>query len=335
MQSPREIVAADDPPKLVLTDTERYETLGRLTFGVAHDFNNLLTSLRGYAELLLEGLPDDSPLHRYAERVHRSTIRAAALTHQLVALGHESDGHAIAIELRAYLRHKAPLFSRLLGERVQFLLELPEEPGTTGIAFDPALLDQLVFNLTLRAREQLQNGGVVLLTLTEADGACKLAWRYGPASAATPHDVVAKIVASQRGELFVRQLMDDATVVVTLPLVALPQAAAAGPRTVLLVQADVALAELHVAALAGHHVLVAHDAAQALAQKAPYDLAVIDNVLADASGTALARRLLELRPDTRVVLLQDPFDPAPDELVCEVLTKPVANETLRTIVAIR
>ncbi len=62
-----------------LQRAEKMEVLGRLSGGVAHDLNNVLGVMVGYSELLQEKLPDDSPLKKYADNIHQSTIRGAAI----------------------------------------------------------------------------------------------------------------------------------------------------------------------------------------------------------------------------------------------------------------
>ena len=46
-----------------LLQAQKMEAVGRLAGGIAHDFNNILMIVRGYAEILLERLHPEDPLH--------------------------------------------------------------------------------------------------------------------------------------------------------------------------------------------------------------------------------------------------------------------------------
>ena len=65
---------------------EKMESLGTLAGGVAHDLNNVLGVLVGYSELLMQQMPEDSPLHRHAARILNGGQRAAAIINDLLTL---------------------------------------------------------------------------------------------------------------------------------------------------------------------------------------------------------------------------------------------------------
>jgi len=60
--------------------------------GIAHDLNNLLTEIVMSSDLALETLPGDHAVRNDILTSRQAAIRAAALTRQLLALVHESDG---------------------------------------------------------------------------------------------------------------------------------------------------------------------------------------------------------------------------------------------------
>ncbi len=57
--------------------SQKMEALGKLAGGVAHDLNNVLGVLSGYSELLLERLPEGSPLRTYAANILKSSEKGA------------------------------------------------------------------------------------------------------------------------------------------------------------------------------------------------------------------------------------------------------------------
>src|SRR6185503_13212861 len=67
-----------------LHQAQKMEAVGQLAGGVAHDFNNLLTAILGYANLILDDVPVDSPLRRDIEEIRSAGERAASVTRQLL-----------------------------------------------------------------------------------------------------------------------------------------------------------------------------------------------------------------------------------------------------------
>ena len=140
-----------------LAQSQRIETVGRLAGGIAHDFNNLLTAILGYAELLLasERLADDQ--RQDLEEIHKAGMRAASLTHQLLAFSRKQLLRPKDVDLNETVTNLRALLTRLIREDITLTCALSREPAVVRI--DAAQIEQSFINLVLNARDALPAGG--------------------------------------------------------------------------------------------------------------------------------------------------------------------------------
>ncbi len=147
-----------------LRESQKLESLGLLAGGIAHDFNNLLVGILGTSSLLLEELPEDSPMRESVGTIFRSAKRAADLTHQMLAYVGKGHFHVEQIDLAATVREMANLLESSLPKKGRFVLDL--EPDLPMIEADVAQINQLVMNLVINAAEALGDDvGTVTLQL--------------------------------------------------------------------------------------------------------------------------------------------------------------------------
>jgi signal transduction histidine kinase len=134
---------------------QKLEAIGRLAGGVAHDFNNMLTVIIGYAASLDEVV---APEHRAAVgEIWRAGDRAAALTRQLLAFSRQQVLRPRVVHLPDAIGSIMPMLSRLLGEHIEIVEAI--EPPVPAVMADPSLLEQIVMNLAVNARDAMTNGG--------------------------------------------------------------------------------------------------------------------------------------------------------------------------------
>ena len=162
------IVARDIRERLRLEEqlrlAQRMEAVGRLAGGVAHDFNNLLTTIKGNADLLAMDLPADSPSVEDVAEIQSATVRAAALTRQLLAFGRGQVLIPRVLDLNAALSASLPMLRRLVPENVA--VDTVLDPAISPIHADPSQLDQVLVNLALNARDAMPHGGTLRLVTT-------------------------------------------------------------------------------------------------------------------------------------------------------------------------
>ncbi|MFN8589537.1 MAG: PAS domain S-box protein [Candidatus Eisenbacteria bacterium] len=147
------------------SQTQKLEALGRLAGGVAHDFNNMLLAILGEAELLSLALPDGSPHRESVENIRNAGRRSAALTRQLLAFGRRQRVEPRELALSTLLAELEPLMRRIVGVRVQVVLDLPHAGSGPRVLADPGQIEQAVLNLVVNGSDAMPDGGELRVSL--------------------------------------------------------------------------------------------------------------------------------------------------------------------------
>ena len=147
------------------------EAVGRLAGGVAHDFNNLLTVINAYAELLWLDMEKEDA-RQSLKAIQDAANRASNLTAQLLMFARTSVNNVKVVDVNATVDAAEPLLRRLLGTETSF--EVALKPGLPNIKADTSHLDQVLVNLTVNARDAMQDAGsfrieTSLVDLTETE----------------------------------------------------------------------------------------------------------------------------------------------------------------------
>jgi len=135
---------------------QKMEAIGLLAGGVAHDFNNLLTAILGYGQLLTVEVPADE-LRAHAGEIVSAAGRAAALTRQLLAFSRQQVMEASVVDVNALIADVGSMLRRLIGERIELTIHPAE--GLDRVRADRGLLEQVLMNLVVNARDAMPSGG--------------------------------------------------------------------------------------------------------------------------------------------------------------------------------
>ncbi len=145
-----------------LQQSQKLEAIGRLAGGIAHDFNNILTVIIGNAELLLDTLPEDTPIRWEIDQINKVGNRAASLTRQLLAFSRQQILTPAIINLNTAVAEMDQMLRRLIGEDISFTTIFEPELGK--IKADPGQIEQVILNLAVNARDAMPNGGKLTIT---------------------------------------------------------------------------------------------------------------------------------------------------------------------------
>jgi signal transduction histidine kinase len=144
-----------------LRDAQRLEAVGRLAGGVAHDFNNLLTVLLANLSILLADDRRDEPLRSMLLDMRDAAQRGADLVRQLLVFSRRQRAAPRILDLNQRVSAMHRLLARLIGENLELMLNLHEEPLL--VRADPSQVEQVVINLVTNARDAMPNGGTVTI----------------------------------------------------------------------------------------------------------------------------------------------------------------------------
>ena len=144
-----------------LRHAQKMEAVGQLAGGIAHDFNNLLTIIRGYTCCLLEDERLDPNAHESLQQVDGAAQRAANLTRQLLTFSRKQVMQPEDLDLNEVIEQVAQMLDRVLGEDIAVEIVAAEE--LPGVHADRAMIEQIILNLAVNARDAMPNGGRLLI----------------------------------------------------------------------------------------------------------------------------------------------------------------------------
>jgi CheY-like chemotaxis protein len=143
------------------------EAVGQLAGGVAHDFNNLLTIIKVHAELLLDGVGPENPMHEDLQEIQKAGARAASLTRQLLAFSRKQLLQPRVLDLNAILAGLEPMLRRLISEDIRLVTRPAPELGR--VSADAGQIEQVLVNLAVNARDAMPDGGTVTIETSDVE----------------------------------------------------------------------------------------------------------------------------------------------------------------------
>ncbi|MCX6539620.1 MAG: MASE1 domain-containing protein [Acidobacteria bacterium] len=144
-----------------LRQAQKMEAVGRLAGGIAHDFNNLLQVIRGFTELALDAMPKASADREPLEEVRKAAERATELTGRLLVFSRKQVMAPVVCDLNTVIADVESMLRRLIGEDIELTTVLAA--GLGRVRADPNLLQQVVLNLAVNARDAMPHGGRLTL----------------------------------------------------------------------------------------------------------------------------------------------------------------------------
>lgn len=150
-----------------LRQAQKMEAIGQLAAGVAHDFNNILTVIQGHAGLIQHTLAPAAPQRKSLQEIANAAGRASTLIRQLLMFSRKQVMQFKPLDLNETLRNALEMLQRLVGEHVEINFQ-PSE-SLPSVDADASMLEQIIMNLAVNARDAMPNGGRVFIGTSVQD----------------------------------------------------------------------------------------------------------------------------------------------------------------------
>jgi CheY-like chemotaxis protein len=161
---------------------EKMEALAQVAGGLAHELNDLLAVITGHASLLLDAEDPAAETLEPLNQILAAGERASGLVRQLLVFSRQQPMHGQNLDLNCLVEGTIPGLRRLLGEHIA--IEAGLAANLPLIRADAGMMEQILMNLALNAREAMPGGGRLIIAteavaITEAEATLDPASRLG------------------------------------------------------------------------------------------------------------------------------------------------------------
>jgi signal transduction histidine kinase/ActR/RegA family two-component response regulator len=150
-----------------LRQSQKMESVGQLAAGVAHDFNNMLTIIQGHTSSLLARPALPPEIADSIQAVYFAAERAAGLTRQLLMFSRKNVMQLKSLDLQEVVGNMTKMLQRLLGETIT--LEFQPAAENSFVLADSGMVEQVVMNLAVNARDAMTRGGRLSIGIESVD----------------------------------------------------------------------------------------------------------------------------------------------------------------------
>ena len=149
-----------------LRQAQKMEAIGQLAGGVAHDFNNILAVMMMQVDLLKMEFSSLAPeMAEGLNVISGAAEHGANLTRQLLLFSRKQVMRPRELDLNEIVTGISRMLQRVIGADVSLKIHL--HPTPLSIRADPGMLDQILLNLAVNARDAMPTGGSLLIETSE------------------------------------------------------------------------------------------------------------------------------------------------------------------------
>ncbi len=142
---------------------QKMEAIGEMAGGIAHEFNNILTSVMGYTELALMEIEasKNNMLSTYLQEVYQGGRRARDLILKMLMFSRSDESNPSPLVLSELVKDTVKILRASLSSSIEISIDLDDD--LPEILFDESLLQLVIMNVCINARDAMQDIGTVYI----------------------------------------------------------------------------------------------------------------------------------------------------------------------------
>ncbi|MCP4022307.1 MAG: response regulator [Desulfobacteraceae bacterium] len=144
---------------------QKMEALGTLAGGVAHDLNNILSGISAYPELLLEDLPQDSPLRKPITIIKKSGTKAAAVVQDLLTLARRGVATMEIVNINDLVKNsiESPECESIMEYHPDVAVNIDLDTDLLNVKGSELHIGKTIMNLISNSAEAMPKGGNIFI----------------------------------------------------------------------------------------------------------------------------------------------------------------------------
>ncbi|MFW0754311.1 PAS domain S-box protein [Pseudomonas sp. H11T01] len=154
-----------DDAREALFQSQKMESIGRLTGGIAHDFNNLLMVVLGSLEIVRRRTKDDPKIIMLLDNAIKGAQRGVSLTQRMLAFARRQELKLETVDVTTLIRGMSELLQGSLGPTITVETRFPRV--LKPVMADANQLELALLNLAVNSRDAMPEGGRILISARE------------------------------------------------------------------------------------------------------------------------------------------------------------------------
>ncbi len=146
-----------------LLQSQKLETIGKLSSGMAHDFNNLLSSIFGSLNLLRKRVPQNEAVDRLIDNIENCSVRAKDLTKGLLSYGKPTSKRKELVKPNLLTNEISKVINQTFPRNITYTCIT--EKNLYNILGNSTEIYQVLLNLCVNAKEATGEKGTIELSV--------------------------------------------------------------------------------------------------------------------------------------------------------------------------